>query len=268
MLEFTIGSDIEVLLKDNKGIHRSAIGLIGGSKESPRKTTNGYVQEDNVTAEFNVNPANTREDFINNTLLILSDLSDIVHSLDLSIDITPGAFFDPSELNHSKALLAGCTEDYNAWSLTENPKPCLYDTTFRSCGGHVHISFPQANHADPVMQRVNMVRVMDLVAGVPSVLLDSNTERRKLYGKAGAFRFKFVGNKDPYDGVEYRTLSNFWLKTPELIGWVYEAVDSAVNNFESLLEIANENEEDIVSAINNSDQELAKSIVKKYKLVI
>ncbi len=41
-------------------------------------------------------------------------------------------------------------------------------------------------------------------------MYDKDTERRGMYGKAGAFRPK------PY-GVEYRTLSNAWLSNDERI---------------------------------------------------
>jgi hypothetical protein len=77
-------------------------------------------------------------------------------------------------------------------------------------GGHIHIS----------EYNVDLIRYMDLYLGVPSILMDTDTRRRELYGKAGAYREK------PW-GLEYRVLSNFWYKTPELIGWVWDQCERA-----------------------------------------
>jgi hypothetical protein len=62
------------------------------------------------------------------------------------------------------------------------------------------------------------IRMLDLFLGIPSVFIDkdrTSVARRKLYGKAGRFR------KPPH-GVEYRSLSNFWLSSPKLVELVYD----------------------------------------------
>jgi len=263
---FTLGSDAEVPLVDNTGRYRSAIGLIGGSKTHPRKTEHGYVQEDNVLAEFNVNPARTEAEFIENTLLILSDLSEIIRPLNLDINIKASALFEPDQLQHELALLAGCDPDYDAWELRENNPPSLDGTNLRSCGGHLHIGFDRAKN--DMMARPHLVRILDLVAGVPSIIIDKDKDRRKLYGKAGAHRPKMIEAGDPYDGVEYRTLSNFWLTSKDTIGWAFRAVDRAVRNFDELLEATNEFGTTIVKTINTADQGLAEKLIEKFDLEV
>lgn len=265
-MSFTVGSDAEVLLKNKDNKYISAIGLIHGTKTNPRKTEHGYVQEDNVLAEFNVNPAHTEEEFIENTNLILSDLKSIIKPLDLSIDISATALFDDDQLSSFKAKEAGCDPDFDAWSLSVNDKPSLRDTNMRSCGGHLHIAFNFAN--DDMLNRAKLVRVMDFVAGVPSVLMDRDTARRSLYGKAGAHRFKAVNNGDPYDGVEYRSLSNFWLQSDELMGWAFRTAKLSVGNFKELSEIADSLSEDIVTTINNSDRAMAEKLISEYQLEV
>jgi hypothetical protein len=71
--------------------------------------------------------------------------------------------------------------------------------------------------------------------GLWSVINDPDTRRRQLYGKAGAIRFK------PY-GIEYRTLSNFWLADPKLIEKVWDMTafaiaqpDSKILNVEEII---------------------------------
>lgn len=96
---------------------------------------------------------------------------------------------------------------------------------------------------------------MDLFLGVGSVLLDKDTKRRALYGKAGAMRMKKFG-------CEYRVLSNFWIFDDELIRWVF-------NNTIKALEFVNmggiiTNPDDIIKCINTCDKELALEIIDDY----
>lgn len=263
---FTLGSDAEVLLKTKTGQYKSAIGLIGGSKEAPRKTEHGYVQEDNVLAEFNVNPSKSEAEFVENTLLILNDLDQIIKPLDLSVDIRASGMFEETELNHYLAKLAGCDPDYNAWTLEVNQAPDLGDTGLRSCGGHLHIAFERAK--EDMMSRPNLVRVLDLVAGVPSVLMDSDEDRRRLYGQAGAHRPKMVDQGDPYDGVEYRTLSNFWLASKGTIAWAYRAAKRSVDQLDELYAATEEFGAAIVSTINRADKAQAEALVKRFDLEV
>ncbi|MOA35237.1 hypothetical protein D3C78_1566850 [compost metagenome] len=64
---------------------------------------------------------------------------------------------------------------------------------------------------------------LDYYLGLGSLLYDPDVKRRTMYGAAGAFRPK------PY-GVEYRVLSNAWLKSEELMGWVYRMTIKGIND--------------------------------------
>lgn len=101
--------------------------------------------------------------------------------------------------------------------------------------------------------------MMDLFLGVPSILLDKDERRRDLYGKASAYR-------DTTFGLEYRVLSNFWTKSKESIDWAYESVVTVMNLYFDEIDISNE---DLVSArlaINSKDKDLARKLIKKYKI--
>lgn len=258
-----VSSDPEFPVIDSDGIHRSIIGKIGGSKKEPRAIEYGHVQEDNVLIEMNPIPSDNREGFILNHTNILNEISEILKPLDLSIDISATALFSDDELAHDLAKLAGCEPDFNAWFMCSNSPPDLSATNMRSAGGHLHVSFDEANSYEN--KRIEVVRSFDIYGTLPSVLLDDNVERRKLYGKAGCYRPKFTTNRDPYDGVELRSLSNFWLKSRELMGWAFDAVELAIKNSDRVVAITEETPkiiDRVISSINRSDRNEARSLCK------
>ena len=258
-----VGSDPESFIRDRQGKLVSAIGIIPGSKRRPTPTPHGSIQPDNITAEFNSKPSSSLEEFISNHKLIISDLEDVLKPLDLHLDFISSVMADPSLLSHPDARKAGCEPDYCVWQSTSprlkdyvnKHKPDYDITNLRAAGGHLHISFDQAG--DDLEPRFNFVKALDMVLGVPSVILDTDNTRRTMYGQAGAFRPKFLGADDPYDGMEYRTLSNFWLRSEELMAWAYNGVRRVYDNLEELSDIATRNGSEIVSIINEGNKEKA-----------
>lgn len=262
MAHLIIGSDPEVFLKDQEGNTVSSIGIIPGSKRNPFNTLHGSVQPDNISAEFNSKPSSSREEFINNHKLIMKDLLDIVSPLGLSLDISASVMAKPKILKGKGALLAGCEPDANVWLKALNPPPILKGG-LRAAGGHLHISFDQADTGG-LKAREDFIKCCDLMLGVPSVVLDTDKRRRKLYGKAGSTRFKFVANDDPYNGAEYRTLSNFWLRSEELMGWAFDRVSLVYSNLNELTKVSEANKDSIISIINTGDAKAADTFMNKY----
>ena len=263
----TIGSDPEAFLRNSKGELVSAIGLVPGTKSHPHKTPNGATSHDNILAEFNSKPANSILDFINNHKLIIQDITEIITPLDLHLDFIASAMCSDELLSDPISRIAGCEPDYNAWELCRNNPASYTFTNLRAAGGHVHVAFDQSINNPKA--RIDFVRALDLVLGVPSVIIDNDSARREFYGKAGSFRpkdtidFNSDIGPDPYDGVEYRTLSNFWLKSEELMGWVWNGVERVYNNLEELSEKALFHKDTIISIINSGDTKKAKKFCKK-----
>ncbi|UOF79325.1 phage phieco32-like cooH.nH2 ligase-type [Caudoviricetes sp.] len=258
----TVGSDPECFLRSSKGRLVSSIGLLPGNKTYPFKTEHGSIQSDNILAEFNSLPSTNKEEFILNHKLVIKDLVDIIKPLDLKLDFISSAVCSNQLLSEPLARLAGCEPDYCAWTGLENRPPDYMNNNVRVAGGHLHISFLDSDGS--LEDRLKFVRALDLVLGVPSVLLDSDVRRRELYGKAGAFRPKFTDRNDPYNGIEYRTLSNFWLKSESLMSFVWDGVERVYNSFKELSELATNLESLIVPTINNSDREMANRICNEY----
>ena len=259
-MKVTCGADPELFLVDFAGVLRSSIGKIGGSKEMPRPLPigQGYcVQEDNVAMEFNIPPAEGRDQFIasiDTTLAFLAESVKEMYGYGLSKE--SAASFLGEELDHPAALVFGCEPDFNAWTKDVNPKPKASDPNLRSCGGHVHVGF-DINKVD----QTEVIKMMDLHLGVPSVLMDTGDLRKQLYGKHGAFRPKSYG-------AEYRTLSNFWIFSNRLIGWVWDNTLRAVNAAESRLALSEEDGRNIALAIDGNDKALAWNLVNKYQLEV
>lgn len=264
MSKLVVGSDPECFLRDSMGNLVSSIGIIPGHKHRPTKTAHGSIQPDNITAEFNSIPSKTKEEFILHHQLIIGDLKEAIAPLDLNLDFIPSVMAEPIMLMEPAARMAGCEPDYNVWTGKQNSKPDYSETLLRCAGGHLHISFDTAEIEG---NRERMVKALDLVLGLPSVLLDSDSQRRELYGKAGSFRPKFLSRKDPYDGLEYRTLSNFWLGSETIMGFIWEGVERAYNNLQELSNIADSISEDLKIAINSSNKDLALKLIQDHNVI-
>ncbi len=254
----TIGADPEVFLQDVNGKYISSIGLIGGSKRSPRLLERpGFaLQEDNVATEFNIPPALDMASFVESIQWSIRRIEEEVADKQLSVTIIPAAEFTDDQLQHPAARHAGCDPDYNAWTKKMNPRPQVAAGNLRTGAGHVHIGVGEK----PSFSRETFIKSLDLNLGVGSVLLDTDTLRKSLYGKAGAFRPTSYG-------LEYRVLSNFWLKSQNLTEWVYKGVHNAFAMAEQRGEkFLNEIGEEIQACINNSDKALSHSLIKRYNL--
>lgn len=181
-----------------------------------------------------------------------------------------------------------------------NPSFCVYESEHevtvdpkayrvRSAGGHIHLGRYAFNfESDEAYQKYKaenkgvkgadhvikveetfrnpekLVKLMDIIVGNTCVLLDrheGNIERRKVYGMAGEFR-------TPKHGLEYRTLSNFWLRHYSLMSIVFSlsrfafilATNGKADEFIDALDMRN-----VRDAINKNDFDMARDNMKAIK---
>lgn len=260
----TIGCDPEIFVTKD-GVLHSAHGLIPGDKKNPHAVAAGAVQVDGMALEFNTDPVN-----ITDAWLFRHRIETVLQSLrkmvpDYEFVLEPVAIFDKAHFDAQppEAKELGCDPDYNAWDNgNENPRPDNR-TTMRTASGHVHIGFkPDSMKVLEGPEHIKMchdiVREMDVFLGIPSVLFDKDSRRREMYGKAGAYRPK------PY-GVEYRVLSNVWLRTKELTNFVVNNSRTAYENVRDGIMIHDIiGRETIEKVINKSDVKSARSICREY----
>ncbi len=223
-VQVQLGSDPELwVVEDGKVI--CADGIIKGTKAKPHPVDMGAIQVDGFAVEYNTDPASTLVQWeYNHRTVQQALLASIGENRVLGYAAT--AFFDEEAFNEApdEAKILGCEPDYNAWTGRTNDTP---DNTnmFRTAGGHIHIQFTKdadINCPHHLLDCYALVKALDLWLGIPSVLMDGDIDRRKMYGGAGAFRPKSYG-------LEYRTLSNFWTKTPQLRAWAFNNTLSSIN---------------------------------------
>lgn len=238
--DVTLGSDPEVFVV-RKRHFISGHTFVSGTKHEPQPTAHGFVQQDGIALEFNTHPAKTRDGFIANTTAAYRDVQEIVRRTDPTARVVarPSVwvgtrFLDDLPVQNS---MLGCTPDYNAYTRKQNERPDAR-SPMRTGAGHIHIGWNA--RAIPTSRQhlaicCDVVKMLDVFVGVPSLVWDRDARRRSLYGQPGAFR-------PTRYGVEYRVLSNAWLSSSELMGEVYDRTLAGLRAF--------------LTNHENSDQEL------------
>lgn len=258
--DFTIGFDPEFLLKDtilNK--HVSGLDYNFGDKNNGKEICpNCTVENDMVTIEMVLPPVTLLEgveEAWENYETVKNLIEDELPS-HIKLDCCSYAEFTEEELSHDKAREGGCSIDFNAWENgLPNPKP-KFNTPYRSSGAHIHFG----NENMKYIEMMHLVMLGDLFISVPLVLNQSNTERRKLYGKAGAFRC--VQGR-----VELRSPSNCYWESIESLKWVFNQIEKLIDyyNEKGISEIEEEKER-ILSAINEDNLDSVYYLIEKFQL--
>lgn len=226
MQKFSIGCDPELFLYntvDEEFI--SAEGLLTkndilgrGTKKNPLIIAGEFftLQEDNILLEYTIEPANSIEQFVEYNMMMFDVIQEFLPNNVITKNI-PSATVDWKYLGSKQTMEAGCDEDCNAWLGCENPRPDITRTNLRTAGGHIHIGIDLDDKG-----LINLIKKLDILVGVPSVIIDQDSNRRLIYGRAGAHR---IGKK--YKGVEWRVPSNFWVQ-PDKLAWMYDSVAKAI----------------------------------------
>jgi hypothetical protein len=263
-----LGADPEFFFKNKKG------EVVGSELVIPKKwiCEDGKLIRDGVAAEINPGAAQCRENLWRNVVDCMNTAKEFARTkeceivFDTTVTLTQEQFDSLSPF--SKQF--GCVPSSNAYGVNPIPEGAQ-DQLQRSAGGHIHIGYKNHTESHNVVAQdtdINtIVKVLDIIAGNTCVLFDQykgSTERRKTYGRAGEYREK-------YYGLEYRTLSNFWLRDYRLFGLATGLVRQALwvvgyGHTETIL--SSVNQADIIKAINENDPVLARKNFDKYSKVL
>ncbi len=227
-----------------------------------------HVIIDGVQAELNPRPNSSRKGLAREIGATLKSMKDGLLDADISADFSQAVTLTQKEMDSlsDKYKVFGCSPSRNVYVPGGISRICVDPKVYtgRSAGGHIHIGTAKDDDGQVkwALKRPRvMVPLFDLIVGNTCVLIDrdaSNIERRKVYGKAGEHR-------TPKYGIEYRTPSNFWLHSPELMDLVFGLARHAVvvgansteNNDAIKALFKNVKLKEVERAINDNDVELA-----------
>lgn len=222
----TFGSDPELFIFNNNKPY-SAIKVLKGDKDNRTKIRNHEFYYDNTMAECAIKPSLSKEETIANFKECFEIYADLVKPFKL-VPLA-SARFAPEELEHEDARKVGCEKDFCPYLMKQMSPPVneILNDNLRSCGGHIHIGSEilKNDGSDPIL----FIYMLDLFLAIPSLWIDkdkSSIIRRKLYGQAGRYRVKEYG-------LEYRSLSNFWIKSPKLVELIYDICMFSLDFLES-----------------------------------
>lgn len=257
-----VGSDPEIFAETDKGVLVPAFDFLG-SKDKPTlapvveghfeiKDGRNACYWDGFQAEFTTADSfcmGWHVDSIQNGIRgVYEALKKFNKDARLSIktvfDIDPEAMIEAKP----EHVQFGCMPSLNAYGMTGLDLPG-HEVPFRSAGGHIHLSFNDANFKDKETYK-KMVKSMDAILGVACVALFGaydDARRRRMYGMAGEYRL-------PPHGLEYRVLSNAWLFHPVLANIVFDlGRTAAMFGAKDLMPLWNCTEEETIRVINECD---------------
>ena len=257
---FSIGADPEVFLKEKGGRRRfrGAWWVTQGTKRYPERLpwpAFGGVQVDGFALEFNTTPATGQRQFVREVVSCKQAIKNyLLHRRNLRFAVESTVEFDAEEWRRAPYInrQLGCDPDYSAYTLDLNPTP-NQDVTCRTAAGHIHIGWGRRFDIDAEYIKLcaAIAKEMDATLGLASLLFDPDTKRRSLYGKAGAFRPKSYG-------VEYRVLSNRWIKNIPLMRYVYNLSFLAIKRLMNKVSV---HTEEVQGIIDGDHKEMAKDFL-------
>lgn len=263
-MTFMIGCDPELFVRNDSGFV-TAHGLIPGDKKAPHKVERGAIQVDGMAVEFNIDPVDYRdfEAFNNNIVDVLGQLKKALPT-GHKIQCLPTVVFDKDYYDNvvpEDAKELGCDPDFCAYSadpFEPNPRPDSA-TSLRSAAGHIHIGWGAdipTDNIDHLEICRSFVKNLDVFVGLTMTLIDDDGERRKLYGRAGAYRPKSYG-------VEYRTPSNKWLRSVGSRRFIHSMVTRAIEDMKRGSKAAcfKYGEGGIAAIINSGDVKAAEEVL-------
>lgn len=286
-IDATMGGDPEFFVANRRGKILGSDSFFPG-KENPLtfdgmpafdgKSRTLKLFFDGIQAEMNIGAQHCREYSTTNVYRCFKKAIGIIEKKNLfhQIILKPSVKVARSVIMNAdpEARRFGCEPDFNAYTLTTNTGEI--DATnhlYRYAGGHIHLGvssqYIKKNSGEGKIAKteeghLRIIRLLDLILGIPCVLLDDSEEakrRRAQYGKAGCFR------PTPY-GIEYRTPSCWWIKSPTTVSLALGLARLAWtvaghSQDDNMFKLIGCEPEDIRGIIDESDKKEAVKVWKK-----
>ncbi len=258
--KFLIGGDPEfpcINTKTNKYV--SLVPYVKGTKQEkyPIPVNLCFQQIDNVGIEFCTPPCTEYEYYavlvdncINHTNTWLKTINPA-----FELQVVSSASYDDNELNSEEAQSFGCEPSYSIYRNGESYRPSAEEVgPLRSFSYHIHYGFDKGLTKTEFK---NFIVLNDLFLGIPSIEIDLDEDRRKIYGNLSDHRYKSPTR------FEYRTLGAGVHNNTNFISRGIQMIRDNVNNAKTLVK-RYYNDLSILDA-TNIDKELFNDI--KLKLI-
>lgn len=280
-----LGADPEFFIASPRGKILNS-DMFFPHKDSPKvinlempQFAKGKLYFDGIQAEFGFSPAICRVYIIMAIKKIFKAAKEIINRNKIVLKPSVKVSKEILSVAHPDARIFGCMPDYNAYTLTVNtPEMNAERHPYRYAGGHIHLGLiynknetlrykRQKTILQDEREHLDWVKSLDFFVNLLTLPLDNSPaarRRRSKYGKAGCFR------PTPY-GVEYRSLSCWWLKSPIYTSLVFGLARLATayvyrkGAYKRLLKALDITEEDVQNAINESDVVFAKEVWKSVR---
>lgn len=250
----TFGTDPEIFAMANGAVFPAYKWL------PPKSASNGLFW-DGVQAEFTVAPDRCISWIVDRIYYKLRAAKKVLDSLpqpNARLSVASVVDYPEEErLNAAKEhVQLGCKPSLNVYRMGGELVTNGRDLPVRFAGGHVHVELPIATPLEPC------VKALDAILGVWSVGAAAsfdNPIRRRYYGLPGEYRPTSYG-------LEYRSLSNFWLMHPALTHIMFEIARATIS-----LVLAHQEhnwvaaEDEVIRAIITSDARAAREILNRNK---
>ena len=284
----SMGGDPEFFIANKVGKVLNADAFLPG-KEKPilvnsRSNDKSKLFFDGIQAEMAVAFNSCREYFADNIRYCWQETMKKIPA-NHKIVLKPAAKIQREIIERAdpEARRFGCAPDFNAYTRSTNtPEMDASRHPFRYAGGHIHIGLSDIGYrekADPYVKicsteegHLRVIKLFDLLVTIPTLLLDNGPgaiRRRSKYGKAGCFR------PTPY-GIEYRTPSCWWLRSPMTVSIIHGLARlawtiTALDQDKAFLKAVKTDEQTVRGCIDESDAKTAKEIwenIRPYIAVI
>lgn len=258
MSKITIGHDGEFFLLTEEGNVVCSQDIIPGTKFAPVQLQSCMVHRDNAMGEFGTAPASTEDAFVDKVNAGIAEIAGILKDRGYTMLFTPHHIFAAEDLTHPEVLTFGCEPDWDCYIGTPAPAAdALAAGCLRSAGGHLHAGFDYKSIIEQQMAAISA----EAFVGLYTVLADSDTKRRTLYGQSGRFRPK------PY-GIEYRPPSNFWYNNEDTMREMFRRMRAAVVYREEMSDLimGSSMKDHVSEAINCSNKKLALELIDHLKV--
>jgi hypothetical protein len=177
--------------------------------------------------------------------------------------------YDENELADPEVRIFGCDPSWDIYTGSVCKKPSADEVGNMRCAGfHIHVGVPFLLSVEEIER---FIFCMDICCGLPSVIIDRDRDRKKLYGTPGDFR---MSREEHLTRMEYRSLGANCHGSSEHIGYFFDQTLQAIEMYNSMSEMEDlpddfrYNWHKVQEAIATSNEELVQQLMNIFGVKI